>query len=127
MKIFFHRSLLLLLLALQSVAPLVHAHLHVQAASNHSVHFHGFTVQVRQQSEIAALDLGHCDALIGIKLTIVQKKLLECEPSNASLIFRQTNSSPAIALPIAMSPSAYLTLSKAALRLSTATPRGPPL
>lgn len=127
MKIFFHRSVLLLLLALQSVAPLVHAHVHEQAASNKGVHFHGFTVQVRQQSEIAALDFGHCDAVIGIKLAVVKKKLLDCEPGNDSLIFRYSHSFPAIALPLAMVSTANIAFTKAALRLSTATPRGPPL
>ncbi|NYT46764.1 MAG: hypothetical protein H0A75_03050 [Candidatus Methanofishera endochildressiae] len=85
MKIFFHRSVLLLL-RLKSVAPWC---MRVTNRGEKGRLFHGFTVQVRQQSEIAALDFGHCDAVIGIKLAVVKKKLLDCEPGNDSLIFRQ--------------------------------------
>ena len=72
MKIFMQRTILLLLLAIQGVAPLVHAH--VQGESNVGVHFHGINVSVTQQTEIVALDIfGHCDAVIDIKLAVAQK------------------------------------------------------
>ncbi|WP_087871428.1 hypothetical protein [Bathymodiolus platifrons methanotrophic gill symbiont] len=74
MKIFIHRFILLLLLLLQGVSPLVHAHVHADG-SNSGVHFHGINTPVNQRTEILALDiLCHADAIIELKQAISQKK-----------------------------------------------------
>ena len=126
MKIFIQRTILLLLLALQGVAPLVHAH--VQAESNKGVHFHGFSVQVNQQTEVASLDFfAHCDAVIDVKLAVVQKKTLDCELSNDSFTLSRIHFPSAIVITTAIASSVYIASTKQSIKLSTAIPRAPPL
>ena len=127
MKIFIQRTILLLLIALQGVAPLVHAH--VQGENNIGVHFHSINAQSYQQTEeVAALGFfAHCDAVIDITLAVVQKKLLDCELSNDSVTLSRILFPPAIVITTAIASSVYILPAKQSIKLSTAMPRGPPL
>ena len=53
------RSIILLLLALQGFAPLVHAHVHI-VDSEDGVHIHGVTTAISHEHQLSALDQFSC-------------------------------------------------------------------
>ena len=127
MKIFIHRFILLLLLLLQCVSPLVHAHVHAEG-SNNGVHFHGINAQASQQTEILALDiLRHRVAIIELKQAIFQKKLLDEESVNNHFSLRSIDIIPPFSIAKHVAIATYTMPLIPSIRWSLVSPRAPPL
>ncbi len=76
MNLFFRRSILLLLLMLQGITPLVHAHV-VAGGGESGLHIAGISVQADTDSYFSSIkSVGHADVFISMPEAIQQKNLL---------------------------------------------------
>ncbi len=75
MSLFFRRSIILLLLLLQGLSPLVHAHVQSDGGE-YGLHIDGVSVFAEKDVQFSSLEsIGHFDAVIGMRPAIQQKKL----------------------------------------------------
>lgn len=76
MKLFIHRSIIVLLLLLQGISPLVHAHVNADGREN-GLHIDGISAQLdKSRQALSFKSVGHADTVIGMQPTIQQKKIL---------------------------------------------------
>lgn len=76
MNLFFHRTIVLLLLLLQGVSPLVHAHVHADGGES-GLHIDGISVLLEKDSQFTSLKtIGHSDAVMGMRSAIQHKTQL---------------------------------------------------
>jgi len=79
MKLFFHQSIILLLLLLQGVTPLVHAHVSGDG-SEYGLHIDGISSSVEKSSQLLSFEsISHTDIVIGMQAAVQQKNKLFVE------------------------------------------------
>lgn len=76
MNLFFRQSIIVLLLVLQGLSPLVHAHVQ-EDTGEYGLHVDGFQILTENNPQISAFDsIAHEDVVIGMRSAIQQKNLL---------------------------------------------------
>lgn len=79
MKLFFHQSIILLLLLLQGFTPLVHAHV-TGDGSEYGLHIDGISSSVEKSPQLSSFEsISHTDIVIGMPAAVQQKNKLFVE------------------------------------------------
>ncbi len=129
MNLFFRRSIILLLFLLQGLSPLVHAHVQTDNGYN-GLHIEGISILAGKSCQFASLEnIGHTDAVIGMRPAIQQQNLSLTSGSKNNSIgnsYVQHLSIPhLIEKHSHFSFSAFL--NKLSIYLSIIAPRAPPV
>lgn len=126
MKLFFHRSIIVLLLLLQGFSPLVHAHVIADGGEN-GLHIDGISVQADKSPQISSFkSVGHADIVIGMQSAVQQKNLLLIDVPNVS---RKADETPFLLPFIEKRIVFFSTISESnsVVEFSSTAPRAPPV
>jgi len=126
MNLFFRHFIVILLLLLQGLSPLVHAHVQ-QDSGEYGLHIDGISVPTQNNLQFSALkSIGHSDVVIGMRSAILQKNFLETDLPVASVCecTQYILQSPFKAKQVQF--SLLIFQNKPSINLSIIAPRAPP-
>jgi len=126
MILFGRQITILLLLLLQGLSPLVHAHVQVDDGE-YGLHIEGINVQVKESPHSSSIErIGYIESVIGMKSAIQQKNLLKTDRSASQfsyfeqLFFATYVNNKRLFF-------SFISLSDSSVILSNSAPRAPPL
>jgi len=127
MILFGRQIIILLLLLLQGLSPLVHAHVQVDNGE-YGLHIEGVSVQIKENAQFSSIEvIGHVDTVIGMKPAIQHNKLLKTDqPASRRSFFESLSIHPSVKDDKRFFCS-FIGLSGSSVTLSNIAPRAPPL
>lgn len=127
MIIFGRQIIILLLLLLQGLSPLVHAHVQVDDGE-YGLHIDGISIQIEGNSPLSSIKAtGHVDSVIGMKSAIQQKNLLKTDQPASRISYFEQLFTATSGKDNKRLFCSFIALSETSATLSNIAPRAPPL
>jgi len=126
MNLFFRQSIIVLLLLLQGLSPLVHAHVQ-EDTGEYGLHIDGFRALTENSPQFSAFDsIAHTDVVIGMRPAIRQKNLLSSDLPNTGLNEATQDFTQAALVEKRLLYDLSVFVIEASIDLSVIAPRAPP-